>query len=159
MSFTKSKNIGDIAEDTILQLLLSKGVVCRKTDGRKHDIILTVDSKDVYAEIKFDKMSDKTKNIALEFFNSKSNKDSGFAASTAELWFHVTNITNGIWLTSPKKIKEFTLANKPKRIVYKAGDDNADIMLYGIDDMSKFAVNVYSMEEKELIKCLTYTLK
>lgn len=159
MSFQKSKNIGDIAEDTILQFLLSRGISCRKTDGRKHDIIIVFDSRDICAEIKFDKMSDKTKNIALEYYNSKSKKDSGFASSNAELWFHVTNINNAIWLTSPNKIKEFTKSNKPKRTVLQGGDGNADILLYPIDSLSLFAVNIYNMNKKELEKCLTYTLK
>lgn len=159
MSFSKSKNIGDIAEDTILNFLLSRSIQCRKTDGRKHDIIIVLDSRDICAEIKFDKMSDKTKNIALEYYNSKSKKDSGFASSNAELWFHVTNINSAIWLTSPNKIKDFTKNNKPKRTVLQGGDGNADIMLYSIDCLPLFAVNIHNMDTEELKKCLTYTLK
>lgn len=123
------------AEKKCQELFKSAKIGCEletlKENRLKWDLICHLEGARFNAEVKFDKMWSRTGNIALEYWNSKKNTPSGITATESEIWLHVINFpTMEIWASSVNGIRKYTKDVKPKRIVEKAGDDNADIMLY-----------------------------
>ncbi len=127
--FIKDLEIGGKGEQVFVDLLLKNNIECKRGDGRKADVILW-DGRIV--EIKLDLMSAKTNNIAVEFFNSKKVEPSGITSTTSNFWVFVLPCGQ-IWITQTSKLRVFIEANKPLRIVFGAGDDNADLKLYKKD--------------------------
>jgi hypothetical protein len=83
---------------------------------------------DLTIEVKNDEYAKRSGNIAIEVFNPKSNKASGITATKADLWVHI--LEDEVWITSTKNLLDFTKTAKPHKIVDRAGDNNATLLLY-----------------------------
>ncbi len=124
--FLKDLETGNNGENKLLDFLNSKNVKCKKGDGKKSDILL---EDERVIEVKFDIMSAKTNNIALEFYNSKQNKPSGISNTISNFWVFVLPCGQ-IWLSKTEELLRFSNNEAPLRIVFGAGDKNADLKLY-----------------------------
>lgn len=82
-------------------------------------------------EIKNDLYAAKSGNVAIEYFNPKTNQPSGIDITTSDIWCHI--IDDKIYVVKTSILKEFIKTEKPKRIVEKAGDGNANLKLYKIE--------------------------
>jgi len=139
MGFVADKIKGEKAEDLVAQILSTYWDVHKASDlkrGRFYDWDLSVaqigTGYEVFTvEVKYDEMQAETGNIAIEVYNSKSDKTSGLSATKANIWCHV--LVDSVWITSVKKLKEFCKEHKPLRKVGAAGDGNASILLYKTD--------------------------
>lgn len=140
----KSLELGNIAEQLLIQKLAEFGIQAFKNEDKAKrsyfDIFADIAGHNTTFEVKYDLMAAKTGNIAIEFFNSKSNKPSGIGITEADYWIHVLKIDNinTIFICPVNELKEFIKNTKPKRIVYGGGDNNADILLFEIDRMTCF---------------------
>lgn len=166
MGFHKSKTHGDTGENFVIALLQSLNISADKnsdlTIASKYDILCKMGHKKFTAEVKFDRMAEKTENIAIEIFNPKSNKHSGINITEADIWFHLipdgSNIT--CWFNKTSTIQKFIEENKPKKTVELAGDGNATILLYSMNDtLDKILFRLENLESKQALKLLKEVLK
>lgn len=143
MSIVKSFKIGEVGENRVISMLRSLGISVTKNEDKetREFYDLNCEYKDVKftCEVKFDVMSEKTGNVAIEVFNSKSNKPSGIFSTKADLWIHVLpdDSNMAVCICSVKKIREYSRNAAPLRILKSVGDDNADIILYTVDSVLK----------------------
>jgi len=83
-------------------------------------------------------MAERTGNMCVEFFNSSKKTHSGINGTKADLWCVV--LPDGdhktIWITSTAKLKQYIKINPPLRVVENAGDNNATVFLYKIENIA-----------------------
>lgn len=107
------------------------------------------------SEVKYDLYAAKSGNIAIEYYNPKSNKPSGLSATKADLWFHAVTKPASVWVTTVQQLKEYTNTKPPHKIVDVGGDDNASMYLYRqdviFDDIFKRVDNLSPDELRTLI--------
>lgn len=149
----KSLQLGNIAEQLLIKKLSEHGITAEKNEDVSKrsffDISADIAGHNVTFEVKYDLMATKTGNVAIEFYNSKSNKPSGIGITEAHYWVHVLKVDNEdvIFICRVEDLKEFIKNTKPKRIVYGGGDKNADILLFEKDKMTcfeEFTIDVFS---------------
>lgn len=151
MSFKRSKNLGDIAEQLLIQELkqrkyvLDVGLNEDKSKRYEYDVWADVvdnegfdaERKIVTFEIKYDLYASKSGNWAIEYWNSKKNQPSGIMATKADWWVHVVNEESEpvLYLATVVELKAFLDKNKPFRTISSGGDNNADLYLYKQEDI------------------------
>lgn len=134
---------GDVGEILVSNLFDRAGFEVVKNLGKFNklsDFDLTINKFDedghflfdATLEVKYDIYSAKSGNIAIEYFNSKSNKPSGLTATKADFWVHVTP-NQGIWIVKVDKLKKYLDKTPPFRKISSGGDGNADMFLYKSD--------------------------
>ncbi len=159
----KELDKGKEGESLLTDLLTKAGYICepspRATVG--YDILCKLCPKEFKVEVKYDVMASKTGNVALEYWNSKSNKASGITATTAHLWCYVIGAEKEVWLTHVDKLKMFMQSAKPVKIIYKGGNKNSDMLIYNKDEFCKTFDRIDLLQPIELfrvVQCLTSTL-
>lgn len=159
MSMQKSLKIGGIGEDRVINMLRSVGITTSKNDDKEtrefYDLACEYDGVNFTCEVKFDVMSEKTGNVAIEVFNSKSNKPSGIFGTKADIWIHVlpddSNLV--VCICSVKKIRQYSREATPFRILKSVGDNNADLILYKVEDVLENLFNrIDNIGNDEILK-------
>lgn len=130
----KSFDEGNKGEKIIIEIFTSRGHKCEKSDGKLyHDLVLNDTD---HIEVKYDIMSRKTGNIAIEYWNSKKNTASGLTATQAKYWAHIAFTKEGeqlVYIAEVEKLREWVKNTSPKKTIKAGGDDNADLYIYGQD--------------------------
>lgn len=127
-----------------------------------YDLICKISSTKFTVEVKFDLMAQKTGNIAIEYYNSKSCKPSGIDVTEADLWVQVlqdgSNMT--LWTTRVDRLKSFIKDNKPWKNLTSVGDNNACIYLYKEADILEVElIRLDNLCNKEITKIVRRMLK
>lgn len=134
---------GEIRVKTTLE---SMGYECEfnsdKTIRSDYDLIINNIGT---VEIKNDLYSAKSGNIAIEYWNCKSNKPSGISITKSDIWCHI--ICGNIFVVNTEKLKTFTETEKPKRIIKKAGDGNASVKLYTVEQAMQIFIPIEDIGE------------
>lgn len=160
MTFTNDLRVGKIGESALTNLLEQAGYTTEipSNDKKSHyDILARKDAFRATFEVKLDKFSAISGNIALETFNPISNKDSGLAISEADIWCEVLPDEyghNSIWMCSLDRLKTFIEKNPPFKTVKKAGDGNANIMLYKMDFLLSIFTRVDNVPVQNIEKII-----
>lgn len=131
MSFKKDISIGKMGEKFARKQLEKLGYATKDGDGKKVDFWLIVAEKEIPCEVKFDVYAEKSGNLAIEYYNTKSCKPSGISSTTCELWFHVLG-DDEIYYCRCKDLLDFTVKTKPFKDV-SGGDQNSQMYLYRKD--------------------------
>lgn len=151
-----SFKLGKQGEEFALGLLKYAGFEAEKTKKEllEYDLEFKVGRKTHTVEVKFDYMSVKTGNIAIEFFNTKKGTPSGIDATKADIWMHLI-LDNGnivAWIAKTSELKEYIAKNAPKRTITNAGDDNASLYIYNADKLLDGCfVRIDNITDKELL--------
>jgi len=129
--------IGEAAEKRVMKFLNQfDGVVALKhndTKTRSHyDLVCTRNGQRFTVEVKHDLYASKSGNVAIEFYNPRSGKDSGINVTRADLWCHI--IDDIFYFTTVEKLKQYTHTHTG-RMISTGGDGNASLMLYRMDTM------------------------
>lgn len=156
MTFTRDIMKGEQAEGSVATILSHHWDVHKASDlkkGRFYDWDLSASQPgtgyEVFTvEVKYDEMQSETGNIAIEVYNTKSDKPSGLTATKADLWCHV--LKDSMWITSVTTLKEFCEEHKPFKKFKKAGDENATILLYKTNDILKIFDRIDGIPEDEV---------
>lgn len=136
MGFGRSNAVGKVGENCLIEHFTYCGYKCELVPFEQrsdYDIKVQISPrKTVTVEVKFDRMAQRTRNLAIEYYNPKSNCDSGLSSTKADLWCHVILDDNHktLWITTVEQLKAFVLVNEPKKKVSAGGDSNADLYLY-----------------------------
>lgn len=162
----KSLSLGNKGEDFAIKIFTNANIEAEKNEDvskrEYYDLVCKIGKKKFTAEVKYDWMAQKTGNIAIEFYNSKSQKNSGIAVTKANLWIHMledgSNLT--MWAASVKELKKFIKDNPAHKQVFDVGDNNACLHLY----KEKILLNnllhrCETLDEKALKKLIRKLLK
>ncbi len=128
--FRRDLEVGKVGENIAKKALEFAGYLVTHGDGRKADLLV----EGLICEIKYDIYANRSNNIAIEFFNSKTCKPSGLGSTSADLWIHVLSDTE-VYICDVQDLKGFTEKIKPKRTIFSGGDKNADMWLYSKEDI------------------------
>lgn len=153
MGFLNDLSKGTKAEDIAIQLIEKTGWVCTKSKRGEvgWDFEAQKDTSILTFEVKWDKMSDITNNIAIEYFNPKRNSGSGITVSTADFWIYCFGNPLEIHAVSLKFLKEYVDRNPPFKLIQVGGDNNASLMLYKKDTLiSELFWRIDNIDENEL---------
>ena len=94
------------------------------------DLEVTLSNRVFTIESKYDVYEAKSGNIAIEFFNPRSDKPTGIDATKADLWVHVLTNPTQAWVTKTGTLRRYIREIKPLRVIGCGGDSNASILLY-----------------------------
>ena len=147
MGIIKDFESGDKGELLVNEHLEKLGYTCEKNkdkETRQHYDLLILELNKTL-EVKNDLYAVKSGNIAIEYNNCKSDKPSGLGITRADVWCHI--IDNKPYVVTVKKLKTFVKENTPKRIVTQAGDGNADLYLYSVEDAMKVFIPIERIGE------------
>jgi hypothetical protein len=133
---------GDVAEQKVISLLQKGGHEALKNEDREtrafYDVEAVLVDKvsdatlaEFTLEVKNDVYALKSGNVAVEVWNSKSDKPSGLTVTKSDIWVFV--VGEEIWAANTLKLREFVDKTVPKRTVTNAGDGNASILLFEKD--------------------------
>jgi len=119
--------VGKIGERMLADLLGTVFKV-RPASGRSHDVEFELDEVWQRCEVKFDRMSNFTGNVALEWRNDRTGEPSGLLASVTSLWFVI--LADEIWGACTHRMRQVFHGGGHIRDVAAAGDGNARIRLF-----------------------------
>lgn len=145
-NFKYCKKVGTSAEDVVAGHLTSLG--CSITDRPtarfdEYDMEVQLPSGEVVTiEVKYDKMQAQTGNLAIEYFNPRSNRPSGILSSLSDFWAFRIDRPEGVWLVCRKTLLNFISKVKPLRIIERAGDGNAGVMLYECEQILQLGLSM-----------------
>jgi len=130
---------GKSGEDKVRDLFEQAGCVVTNNDEKgklsDHDLLVSYgDERPFTIEVKNDEYAAKSGNIAIEVWNTRSDKPSGLTATQAEWWCHITDT---LYFIQTKQLRVIIANTAPLRVINNAGDGNARILLYKTDNMLK----------------------
>jgi hypothetical protein len=136
MGFNRDFSLGKKGEKIVQQIFKKNNLEIEfnndKTKLGDYDAFGKIGTKKFSIEIKYDWLSQKTNNLAIEYYNSSKDEKSGIDGTKANLWCHII-LDQGnptAWMASVKKLREFIKKNKPWKVIEKAGDGNSSLYLY-----------------------------
>jgi|TARA_Y100000356_G_C11036028_1_gene170970 hypothetical protein len=138
MNIREDLEKGKEGEDKVERLLKTIGIESEKNKDKKNlkywDIkSKTKDSIEFKIEVKNDIMAKTTGNIAIEVGNPKSGKETGINVTKSDIWVQV--IGDELWACKSKDLKNFIKKNKAFKTIKYAGDGNATILLYKMQEI------------------------
>lgn len=152
MNFPKQNKIGKSGENYVLKAFEDCGICCSLIRGKNsyYDMACNFDGLIFFAEIKNDRMATFTKNIAIEFYNTKNGQPSGLSITKADIWIHIVN--QQIYMMRTDKLKTVLGQNAPTKII-EGGDNNALIYLYDQALLQLFFLYKNKYELGEYLLC------
>jgi hypothetical protein len=143
----KDLETGKSGELLVKGELEKQGFICELNTDKsiKSDFDLEITKPKITIEVKNDLYATKSGNIAIEYYNPKSDKASGIAITKSDIWCHI--IDGKIFVIKTPTLKEFIKNNSPKKTIKKAGDGNASIYLYAIDDIIDLFIPIERIKE------------
>jgi hypothetical protein len=159
MSFVSDIRLGKSGEAYVIDLFNSGGVSIQANEDKKkfsyYDAIFSLDGSIYTAEIKYDIYAYKSGNIAIEFYNPKSNKPSGISITKSDFWIEVLTNPLRAYITRTDHLKHLIEHHPPKRIIHKAGDGNASLYLYETSFLTQnILVELKQEDLKDLLKVM-----
>lgn len=152
--FHRDLKLGNDAEKKLGELLEKSEFKTQYKNLPEYDLVCEGNGVSFTVEVKFDKMASETGNVAVEFYNTKKCEPSGITKTTADLWCFVFEKPSEIWLTATKRLREFLICKTPFRSIFGAGDNNAALKLYRIEEILPkifHRVDILSADELRLI--------
>jgi len=160
-----SFKLGRQAEEFVIKIFNDANLNAKKSDVEllEYDIEFLIGNKKYTAEIKFDYMSVKTGNLAIEYWNSKKCTDSGISATKANIWIHCILDSGNItaWIANTQDLIKYIQDNPAKKNIIGAGDNNACIYLYDVDKMldAVFTRVDHLIDRNEFVKIIKKKVK
>lgn len=154
--FNESNAFGKLAESYVLKLLNGCGLQATPVDfvNRHGWDIQAIVPKDwgladnlLKIEVKYDKYHEKSGNIAIEVWNTRSNTPSGLSYTKSDLW--VCLLHDSMWVARTAFLKTFVEGIKPRRVIENAGDGNARIYLYPDTEILSIFHRIDKISNKE----------
>lgn len=155
------RHIGDAGEDFVIQSLTAQGITAKKNEDKEkrydYDLLCKYGTLDFTCEVKYDAMSMKTGNIAIETWNTKKDAASGITVTKADLWVIVLIEGGGLQAHACKvsKLREFVAAAKPFKSIKNGGDKNANLLIYKKADILKEFTRIDNLTAEEIGKWVT----
>lgn len=129
---TKDLQVGKDGEIAVQALFAKFGYILDFVDkpNRKFYDLISGDGL-VMVEVKNDLYAARSGNIAIEYFNSKLNSESGLTSTKANIWAHI--FCGKIHLAKTSSLRKFVTDEKPLKIISRGGDKNASLLIFPVD--------------------------
>ncbi len=135
-------NIGKSGEELVCYTLTKLGFHCELNNvyEKRYDYDITVSKGKLKftIEVKYDVMSCKTLNVAIEYHNSRADQPSGINATLADVWAHLIPEKDGsisIYGISVDKLKHYIENTEPHKHIIAGGEKNSNIYIYKMADI------------------------
>lgn len=148
-NFKKDLKLGNHAENIVKNKLSLIFDDFRFNKDESHDISAKYLNKEYTFECKYDIMSEKTGNIAIEYFNTKKKQLSGIYATKADFWVIILP-GDEIYVSKTDIVKNYLNNNKPYKVIESGGDKNSAMLLYKKEDILKNFIRIDTLDKKEL---------
>jgi len=135
-SFTSDRCAGDRAEELVQGVFHSAGLKSERNQTNQlsgWDIRFWGELNGT-AEVKNDLYERKSGNVAIEYYNPRSCKPSGIAATKSDVWVIVL-ADQSVWVASSKELLEYIKSKPCLRDIPIAGDGNASLKLYRREEL------------------------
>jgi len=136
----RDKQNGDIAEQKVIDIFIKAGWKAEKNVDKATRALYDIEvvfpprlETLTRIEVKNDLYAAKSGNLAIEIYNTRSNKPSGLTVTEAKLW--AVNLDDELWIGLTSVLKAFVEKEKPTKVVNNAGDGNAAILLFRKDQI------------------------
>lgn len=143
MTFTTDLEFGEKYEIELLKYLDYEKFKKPKGNFKPYDIKIYKDGKKIKYEVKADKLTYKTGNIAIEY--QCNNKLSGIATTKAKYWayFIIKDDESYDLFIIPKSVIEKSIENKEYKRIVSGGDGyRARLYLFDMDLFKNYSINV-----------------
>jgi hypothetical protein len=104
-NFLKDLRIGESGQNLIISLLNDFSLDVKTNKNNEYDISCLINDFFYTFEIKYDVMANSTGNIAIEYYNPKSDKPSGITATKANYWICILN-PEQIYISTVENLKK-----------------------------------------------------
>jgi len=135
-TFVKDLKEANIIEDEMIKLLSKEGDIIIKTPNniifKDYDFIIN----NIKYECKFDKMSDKTGNICIEF--EYNNNSSGINSTKAD--YYIIKTYKSVYLIKVKKLKKLINNIENIKIMYGGYKKKSKMYLININYFEKYKI-------------------
>ena len=135
MRFSQALAVGREAEQHFCRLLAKEGVESWTSQDGSYDVGAVVQGRTLLFEVKYDLKSAHTGNLAIEHWNSKSNKPSGLSHTKSDYWVTVLPSPTSVYIAKTQDLRQYCQSTPPVRKVQRAGDSNASIWCYPMHDI------------------------
>lgn len=164
MGFARDLKVGNIGQRFVIDLLAQANISAFENEDRRtfphYDILISFAEKKWTAEVKYDLYAEKSGNIAIEYYNPKSNKPSGLSITKADFWIHVLTNPDKAFIVRTDQFKDFISKHKPHRLIPRGGDGNASLMLYKADFMTQnIFIPITPSDIKDTLEIITNGFK
>ena len=137
MSKNEAMNQWNIGEAIVITLLTKLGISAVKNNDYAlrydYDLLCKYEGREFTIEVKFDKYAGRSRNLAVETHNTKSDSPSGIMVTKADLWVQIVGTEKDVNVVSTQKLKNFVRDEVPYKIIECGGDANARLYLYKFD--------------------------
>ena len=158
-------NIGKSGEEYISYLINKLGFECHMNNEYElrydYDLIVNMSGLKFTIEVKHDVMSIKTKNMAIEYHNSKKDSPSGIYATLADIWIQLLPYPNEdihSYAINTKKLIEYTEKTEPFKHIIAGGDKNSNLRIYKLVDILPQFVRIDNITNPNIMKSTFETL-
>lgn len=120
-----------------------------------YDISANCDGLAFTMEVKHDLMAIKTKNIAIEYHNSKKNAISGINATLADIWVHLVTYPNTeiiAYAIRVQKLKDYINDNEPHKHIIAGGEKNSNLYIYKMADILPIFTRIDNITNPNILK-------
>jgi hypothetical protein len=139
MGFINDLKLGNKAESFVIDILKGGIIQASPNLNKKqfpfYDLLIEYGGQEWKAEVKYDLYAHKSGNVAIEYYNPKSNKPSGLSITKSDFWIHVLTNPDKAFIVKTDNLKTFISRHKPFKIIEVGGDGNASLLLYRTDFM------------------------
>jgi hypothetical protein len=149
--FISSIKSGNQGEQLLQDLFELHGYECQKSPGKfsEYDFTIRKREKEFTIEVKSDFMATQTGNVAIEYFNPKSNKASGITVTESDYWVHILFNPVRILIARTRSLYHFVSSVKPLKLINRGGDGNASLMIYPIDVIQDAFIDITDVNDLE----------
>lgn len=124
-----------------------------KKNSIEYDLLFSYNGRVYTIEVKYDVMAAQTGNLAIEYFNCRSNKPSGIMATKSNFWACILS-DGSVWICRTSELLSFTKTAKPVRVIGKGGDGNASLLLYNKDHILSIFNRMDNIDNQTFITTL-----
>lgn len=132
-TFRSDLGFGRCGEKRFVSVLEKFGISCQLNQQEQTlelwDVRINFQGYSMSFEVKFDMLAKTTRNVAIEYYNPKQNKNSGITATNADFWVFVFDKPPEIYLAGVQQLRQYIDKNVSARDVF-GGDDNSYMKLY-----------------------------
>ncbi len=152
-------NIGKSGEEYVKFLITRLGFECHMNNVYEtrydYDLSVNLDGLKFTIECKHDVMAIKTKNIAIEYHNSKKDSPSGIYSTLADVWVHLIPYPNEdihAYAIKTDKLRKYTEDTIPYKHIIAGGDKNANLRIYKVGDILPQFTRIDNITNPNILK-------
>ena len=154
MNFNKDRKIGTSGEILVVSLYDKCGCLHSEIVNSEFYDIITTGYLEFTTEVKVDVVERYSGNIAIEYYNPKSNKPSGINNTRADFWVCVL-YPQYVWLANTNVLKDYISKNSPLRTVIGGGDNNSNFHLYKSSKiLADIFIRIDNLDDESLLRVL-----